>query len=372
MAHSSLFASRVFTGSEILTDQVIHIKNGRIAFLEAKEDQYLGNVPRISNLAPGFIDIHINGGSKFHFSQKPDRDTLQNIDETIGEVGTAYTIPALITSSLENMLRGIDAVKEHLQSNPRSGILGLHLEGPYINPAKRGAHMAHYVRKPTKNELHTILTHGKEVLQLITIAPELFDQEQLDMLLDTGIPLSAGHSNATYEQGIAAFSSGIRLVTHLYNAMSPFQHRAPGLVGATFDSEQVYAPIVLDGIHCDYAAARIAWKIKKEKMFLISDALFMGGKVKRFEWENFDAVLEKGAYWNKEGNLSGSAISIADTVRNAVKHVGISLQEAVEMVTIRPATALGMEGSLGRIAKGCPAVFTVFDDDLNEFERLAL
>jgi len=158
------------------------------------------------------------------------------------------------------------------------------------------------------------------------------------------------------------------LVTHLYNAMSPFGHRQPGLVGATFDTDSVYAPIIMDGVHCDYAAARIAYQSKKDKLFLISDALFVGEKVTEFKWGEFDAFLQNGQYNNSEGNLAGATISLGDAVRNAVKEVGISVQEAIEMATIRPAKAVGLSDKVGSIALGYPAVFTVFDDDLSKFE----
>jgi N-acetylglucosamine-6-phosphate deacetylase len=190
------------------------------------------------------------------------------------------------------------------------------------------------------------------------------------MLLESGIKISLGHSNATYKQAKSAYNLGITLCTHLYNAMTQMGHREPGVVGATFDSTEVYAPIILDGFHCDYVVARIAYKIKRDKLFLISDALFVGDQIKQFQWEGFDAYLENGQYRNSEGNLAGAAVSMADCVKNAVKHVGVSLEEAIKMATIRPAKALGIDAKIGQIVDGFPAKFVVFDENLTSFSTL--
>ncbi len=285
-------------------------------------------------------------------------------------MGTGYVLPTLITSPTENILKGIESTRNYILKNPNSGVLGMHLEGPFLNPIKRGAHLAEYVRKPTNAELEEIIKYGKGIIKIMTIAPEQFTDEQLEMLLESGIVISAGHSNATNKQASHAFRKGIRLITHLFNAMSQMGHREVGLVGTIFDNDEVYAPIILDGFHCDYAAARIAHKAKKDKLFLISDALFVGDKVKQFQWGEFDAYLQDGQYRNSEGNLAGAAISMGDAVRNATKFVDISLQEAVEMATIRPAKAIGMDDKAGKIAVGYPARFTVFDEGLENFETL--
>ena len=222
-----------------------------------------------------------------------------------------------------------------------------------FNPEKRGGHPREYVQTPKDDGLKELVEQGKDIIKLITIAPEVFRPEQIAMLIDAGITISLGHSNATYPQAKAAFGMGFHLVTDLYNAMSLFVPKSPGAVGAVFDDPDVYAPIILDGLHCDFAAARIAWKLKKDKLFLISDAMFTGGLMKEFQWR---------------GILNGAAISLGDAVRNAVEQVGIPLQEAVEMATIRPAKAIGIDHLVGKVAAGYPARFTVFDQDLRNFQ----
>jgi len=366
----TVFAERVFTGKDVRTNQLVTVENGKIVYI--KPSEFIDGTRKVINLAPGFFDSHINGGEKYHFTQKPDDETIEDIYNASVAGGAAYVLPTLITSPLENILKGIDAVKSYRSKNFGTGVLGMHLEGPFLNPIKRGAHLAEYVRKPTNSELAEIIKYGKDTIRLITIAPEMFSDDQLQMLLDSGITVSAGHSNATYAEAQAAFEKGINLVTHLYNAMSAFAHRQPGLVGATFDNESVYAPIIIDGVHCDFAAASVAYKIKKDKLFLISDALFLGEKVIEFKWGEFDARLADGKYVNSDGNLAGATISLGDAVRNAVQIVGIPLQEAIEMATVRPAVALGLSNLIGKIEAGYPAVFTTFDDSLNSFEVLSL
>ena len=361
----------VHTETEILQNQSIIVENGVISSANLKPDAKIIDLQN-KHISSGFVDTHINGGEKYYFTQFPTEETLQDIYESSLKLGTSHVLPTLITSPLENILKGIEVTRSFLEKNPTSGVFGMHLEGPFLNLAKRGAHLAAYIRKPTNSELEEIIKYGKNVIKLMTIATENFTSEQIEMLLESGIKISLGHSNATYRQAKSAYNQGITLCTHLYNAMTQMGHREPGVVGATFDSPDVYAPIILDGFHCDYAAARIAYKIKKDKLFLISDALFVGEKVKQFQWEEFDAYLENGQYRNSEGNLAGAAVSMGDCVRNAVQQVGISLDEAIKMATIRPAKALGIEDKIGQIKEGFPATFVVFDENLIEFEPLVL
>lgn len=364
MAHT-IFAETVFTGTDVVHDQLITCNEGKITSIMPATAETAEQ--KVKYLSAGFNDIHINGGDHRYFTKEPDEASIGDIASSSEMLGTAYTLPTIITSPTETILRGIEAVKNFREKNPASGVIGMHLEGPFLHPVKRGAHLPQYLQKPTDGALDEILRYGKGVISLMTIAPELFSDKQLDMLLESGITISAGHSNATYEETQHAFQKGIRLVTHLYNAMSGFGHRAPGLIGATLDTPSVYAPIIFDGVHCHYAAARVAYKIKQDKLFLISDALFTGKKVEHFQWESYDVFLQNGKYVNTEGNLAGTTISMGDAVRNAVGEVGIPLQTAIEMATIRPARALGLDKKLGAVKPGYPAVFTIFDESLNTF-----
>jgi N-acetylglucosamine-6-phosphate deacetylase len=342
---TQFFAERVFTGTEVLFNQIIIVENGRITGVEGGTART--GMPQVTNLAPGLFDSHINGGEKYYFTERANEETIDDIYQASVNTGAAYVLPTLITSPHENILKGIEATRSYMAKNPESGVLGMHLEGPFLNPVKRGAHLAAFVRKPTDSELEEIIRYGKDVIRLITIAPEMFTEDQLQMLLESDMTVSAGHSNATYAEAMTAFDLGIQLVTHLYNA-----------------------PVIIDGVHCDFGAASVAYKIKKDKLFLISDALFLGQKVTQFKWGEFDAYLKDGKYINSDGNLAGATISLGDAVRNAVEIIGIPVQEAIEMATIRPATALGLQDKIGSIASGYPAVFTTFDDNLENFEVL--
>lgn len=365
---TAIRANKVFTGYGVLDDQLITCSNGQINSVSPYNGQQADH--QCNCIAPGFFDIHINGGEKYYFSKTSDIEGLRDIEEANLAEGTVYTLPTLITSPVDNILKGIKAVRQYKQLYPSTGMVGMHLEGPFINPIKRGAHPAEFIRQPTNELLDQILHAGRDVLVMITVAPEQFSEDQFDKLIRSGINVSIGHSNATYEQAEAAFAKGCRLATHLFNAMSSFMHRAPGLAGAALNNANVYTPVILDGDHCHFASAAIAYKIKKEKFLLISDALFVGRKVKDFVWGDYDAHIVDGKYINSEGNLTGAVISLADAVRNAVEKLQIPLAEAVEMATRRPALALGLDDKMGSIAAGYPSKFTVFNEGLEKFESL--
>lgn len=368
---SKIFAKKVYTGNSVLENQSIYVENGRIAGIQPCSALPIA-APQVDHICPGFLDIQVNGGAHFHFTSKPDEACLRDIDEACIHAGTAFVLPTMITASFDHILRGIQAIQTYKLNNPFTSILGMHLEGPFLNPVKRGAHLIKYIQKPNRQTIEELLSIENGVIRQMTVAPEVFEDGDLQLLLDSGIAIAAGHSNATYEEAVKAFDAGISQVTHLYNAMSPFLHRASGLVGATFNKAEVFAPLVLDGKHCSFSAAAVAYKIKKEKLFLISDALFLGREKKDFVWEEFDAKLIDDAYVNSDGNLAGAAISLADAVRNAVQILGLSIREAVEMATIRPAMAVGLSDQIGKLEIGYPARFTIFDDRLENFKVLTV
>ena len=360
----------VHTGDEIIDNGVIIVENGAVLSVQKEVPNDLPQLDlKGKHIAAGFIDIQINGGEKLYFSQTPTEETIQDIYDSSLKYGTTHVLPCLISSSNETILQGIEATKNYIQKH-NNGVIGMHLEGPFLNPLKRGAHSIDQVRKPTNSELEEIIRYGKDVIKVITIAPECFTDEQLNMLLESGITISAGHSTIGYKEAQHYFSKGINLVTHLFNAMTQFGHREPGLVGAVFENENVYAPVILDGAHCDYAAARLAYKLKQDKFFLISDATFLGRKVESFKWDNFDAHLENGFYRNDEGNLAGATISMLEAVQNAYNHLNVSADEAVKMGTTRVANAIGLGEKFGKIKTGFPSSFVQFNADLSHIETL--
>lgn len=366
----AIINTTVHTGDEIMTNGVIIIENGTILSVQKEIPQDIETIDLKGNhIAAGFIDIQINGGERLYFSQTPTEETIQDIYDASLKYGTTHVLPCLISSSHETILEGIEAVRNYMKKHD-NGVIGMHLEGPFLNPLKRGAHSIDQVRKPTNQELEEIIRLGKDVIKVITIAPECFTDEQLNMLLESDIVISIGHSTVTHKEAQVYFSKGIKLVTHLFNAMTQFGHREPGLVGATFENENVFAPVILDGAHCDYAAAKVAYKLKQDKFFLISDATFLGRKVANFKWDNFDAHLDNGFYRNDDGNLAGATISMLEAVQNAYNHLEVSVDEAIKMATSRVAGAIGLQDQFGKIKVGFPASFVQFNDDLSEIETL--
>ncbi|MDB5203101.1 MAG: putative N-acetylglucosamine-6-phosphate deacetylase [Ferruginibacter sp.] len=368
---TAIINGNIIGGNPSDANHIILVKDGVVTGLAAEvpAGAHIINL-KGRNISAGFIDIQLNGGYEYYFMQTPAAAALDDMVAASADFGTAFILPCLISSSKENILQAIETVREYMQDHP--AVLGMHLEGPFINPAKRGAHVKELVRKPTNAELEEIIRYGKDVIRVMTIAPECFADEQLQLLIESGITLSAGHTEMDYTAAQKVFSKGIQLVTHLYNAMTQMGHRSPGLVGAVLDNDQVYAPIILDGAHCDYAMARIAWKAKQEKLILLSDAAFLGRQKTSFEWNGFTARLQNGFYRNEEGNLAGAAISMVEAIQNAIMHVGIPLSTAIDMATIRVAQAIGMEDKIGKIKAGYPARFAVFDDRLEQIETLVL
>ena len=361
----------VYSGTQIRNNAVVVVEEGKII---AVQDEIPVDADIIdlggNNIAPGMIDIQINGGEDLYFSEEPNQAALQDICDSSLKYGVTHVLPCLISSPKEKILQAIETIQNFRAKNP--GVIGLHLEGPFINPEKRGAHSATIIRKPTNAELEEIIRYGKHAIKMITVAPEMFTEDQLDMLLESGIAVSAGHSNMNYEQAQYYFNKGIKLVTHLYNAMTQMGHREPGIVGAVFNNDTVYAPIILDGAHCHYAAAKIAYTIKKDKLFLLSDAAFLGRKKQSFDSPLLDATLVDGFYRNREGNLAGAAISMVEAVQNAINHLNIPMAEAVQMATLNVANAIEMQSSLGKIEVGYPATFICFDNDFSACKTIVL
>lgn len=362
----------IHTGHELLSNHYVVVDDGVISGITSKipPGYELINL-RDMHLSAGFIDIQVNGGEKFFFSEKPSEESIGDVHASSLNYGTTHMLPCLISSPREHILSTIETVKNY-RNKHNNGVIGFHLEGPFINPVRRGAHVLQYIRKPDTGELREIIQHGKDVIKLMTIAPECFTDEQLEMLINSGIIVSAGHSDLTYQQAQHYFSMGIKIVTHLFNAMSQFGHREPGLVGAALENDNVYAPVIMDGGHCHYASARIAYAMKRDKFLLLSDAAFLGRKRKQFVWNEFDATLVDGYYRTRDGKLAGAAISQAEAIKNAVTELKVSLDEAVKMATIRVAAALNLSSCLGQIAKGYPATFAVFDNAMNEVKSLVL
>lgn len=369
MPRTAITNCRIYTQNSIEENAVLLVEDGKIISIQ-KELPVDAEVADMQgwNIAAGMIDIQVNGGERFYFSDNLTTEALDDLTQSSMKYGATHVLPCLISSPKEKILQAIELVKNYRQTN--KAVLGMHLEGPFINPAKKGAHNAGIIRKPTNDELEEIIRYGKDTIKLMTIAPEQFSEEQLQILLDSGIRLSIGHTNIGYEQAKYYFAKGITIVTHLFNAMTQFMHREPGLVGAALETDTVYTPVILDGAHCHYASAKIAYAVKKDKVILLSDAAFLGRQKTFFQSGVLNAKLVNGFYRNAEGNLAGAAISMAEAVMNAEKWVGIPRHEALNMASCGVASALQMENEIGKIAAGYPASFFCFKDDWSAYKTM--
>jgi N-acetylglucosamine-6-phosphate deacetylase len=301
----------VIDGERILADQAVMILGDRIEGIvpdqEYSDDRENFDV-RHAFVAPGFIDLQLNGAGGVLFNNAINAETLAVMQRTNLRSGTTGFLPTLITTGESNM------------------------------------------------------AHAKKFPVLLTLAPECNDWEVVRLLLDGGVIVSAGHSNGTYEEAVAGFDAGIRVATHLFNAMSPWTGRDPGVVGAIFDRPEVSAGIIVDGIHVHYASIRLAKSLKGEGLFLVTDAVTpTGTSMSSFEFGGQTVYVENGRCVNRDGTLGGTLLTMNEAVANSVRYAGIPLLEAVRMATLYPARVIGREGELGRIASGYLANLAVFD-----------
>ncbi|MFD1631420.1 N-acetylglucosamine-6-phosphate deacetylase [Pseudopedobacter beijingensis] len=334
---------------ELITHHSLYMKDGIIKELSSEISIDEKSIDlKGAYLAPAFVDLQLNGGIKVYFSDTITEEVLEQMYLDHLHVGTVNILPTLVTTSLQNILKAIDVVKVYM-SKGKPGVLGLHLEGPFLNMEKKGAHNPKHIRKPTDEELKTILDAGDGVIKMMTIAPEQFTDYQLTLIKEKGIIISAGHSNATLEFSKSSFAKGVNCVTHLFNAMSSFGSREPGLVGATLDSD-VYAGIIVDGFHCDDTAVRLAYRLKKGRLFLVSDATFIGKE--DLEMDGIQFIHQPGRYVNSEGNLAGSNISMYDAMKHSVIKVGIPVYDVFKMASEIPLKLLGIDDRYGKIKTG--------------------
>lgn len=349
----------IYTGEQILHNQAILTRDGFIEEI-VSQSEIPANYQRINvrgkNIAPSFIDLQIYGGNGKLFSEDTSIASIQATYEYCLNGGAANFMITMATNSIDKFLAGMELVKAYWEQGGK-GLLGLHLEGPYLNPVKKGAHVKKYIKIPTAEEVQMLLNNGEGTFKMMTLAPECCDDAIIELLLKNDIVVSAGHSNAFYGEGMRAFNNGIPAATHLFNAMSPFQSREPGMVGAIYDHPEAMASVVCDGVHVDFASVRISKKIMKNRLFFITDA------VAETSTGEYQHVYKGDRYTLPDGTLSGSSLTMMKSVKNAVQHVGIRLDEALRMASLYPAKLLGKNCKLGKIEKGFEASFVVFDEN---------
>ena len=328
----------LFTGSEWLNDVVVHIENELVVGIDQKGFDANNAIPLI---IPALIDLQLYGAGGKLLSEFPEKETIEKIYRFCTEGGTGFFQPTIASQSMDIIYASIDAVKAYKATGGK-GCIGLHLEGPWIHTDKKGAHDVSVIHAPNMEEVHSILAYGADAISMITLAPEICTPVIIKIIQDSGIVVSAGHTNASYETAMQFFNDGIPVATHLFNAMSSFQHRAPGVVGALFDHPTAMSSIIADGYHVDYAAIRVAKKIMGDRLFCITDA------VTETNTGLYQHTLV-GDKYESAGTLSGSALTQLKSIQNLVEHVDIPLAEAIRMCSLYPAKVIQNKNITGSI-----------------------
>jgi N-acetylglucosamine-6-phosphate deacetylase len=367
----ALINCRVFDGLELHTGMAVLLEGSKVSALVPVE-----NIPAsVSDrsdleghiLAPGLIDIQVNGGGGVMFNDAPTVDTIRRIGEAHRRFGTTGFLPTLISSDFDTMKRAIGAVEQAIAAGV-PGVLGIHLEGPFLNADKRGIHRADRFCQLGESELE-LLTSPREGRTLVTLAPELVNTDMISRLAEQGVLVFGGHSAATFEQVQAALQAGLRGFTHLFNVMSSFESRSPGMVGAALHDDHSWCGIIADGQHVHPATFAVAVAAKRKgRSVLVTDAMAsVGSDLKAFAFDGNEIIVKDGSCRTVSGQLAGSDLDMITAVRNASDFAALSPYEALRMASGYPAHALGLEGELGYIRPGFRASFIEVDEDLNLF-----
>ena len=355
----------IYTGYEILYGHAVIVENDLIKAVVPEEELPHG-IQQVNlngnNLTAGFIDLQLNGCGGVMFNEQTTVGTLEIMQATNLKSGTTSYLPTFITSPDEGMKSAVKVMRDYL-AKYRNQALGLHLEGPYLSKEKKGVHREEYIREITP-EMKTFLCDNADVITKITLAAENPTTQYIADFVEKGIIVSLGHSNATYEVANQAIAKGIGFATHLHNAMSPISSgRAMGVVGAVLDSD-LYAGIIVDGLHVEFGNVRIAKKVKGDKLCIVTDATAAAGSdIESFIFVGKTVYVRDGKCYDANGTLGGASVTMIESVENAVKKVGISLDETLRMCNLYPARAIGVDDHLGSIEAGKIANLTVFTHD---------
>ncbi len=368
---AALINARVLVDDGLRDNLVVLVDDDRIeAVLEADIDDAQLRGRRVHDLdghflLPGFIDVQVNGGGDVLFNDAPTVDTIRRIGAAHRRYGTTGFLPTLISDDVAVMQAAIEAVDAAIEAGV-PGVLGIHLEGPYIAPDRRGAHDAAKFRVPDARETE-LISRRRRGVTVLTLAPDVVSPERIRSFVSRGVIVSIGHSAATCEQARAALDAGARGFTHLYNAMSPLQGRAPGVVGAALDDRASWCGIIADGHHVHPAALRVALAAKpRGKLMLVTDAMPpVGGRETRYRLAGTEITCSDGRCITPDGVLAGSALDMATAVRNGMTLLGLDLAESARMASTYPADFLGLGATHGRIAAGHVADLVELDADLS-------
>jgi N-acetylglucosamine-6-phosphate deacetylase len=363
---TALVNGRVLASGRFLEGKAVVLEDGRIAGIVDQADLPAGADRQDLDgglLVPGFIDTQVNGGGGVLFNDAPTVETIRTIGRAHRTFGTTGFLPTLISDDLHVIRLGIAAVEAAIaQGVP--GVLGIHIEGPFLNEHRKGIHHADKIRA-LDEEGYAVLTSAKSGRTIVTVAPECTTPEMIARLADAGVIVSAGHSNGKYSDVKAAIEAGLTGVTHLFNAMSPLGAREPGVVGAALESDSTWCGIIVDGQHVSPATLKLALRCKPhDKFMLVTDAMpSVGSDSKAFTLQGKKIVARDGACVDEKGTLAGSDLDMAWAVRNAVRMLDLPPETAFAMASAAPAAFLRLEREQGAIAPGYRADLALLDGE---------
>jgi N-acetylglucosamine-6-phosphate deacetylase len=367
MKKIALNNARVFDGEIFHDDYDVVIEGGRIV----ETGRGLSTVDTAEAydlegrlLVPGLIDLQVNGGGGVLFNDAPTVETIRAIGAAHRQYGTTGFLPTLISDTPDTTRAAVEAVRGAIDKGV-PGVLGIHLEGPHLAPDRRGIHDDRHIRAFGDAEIDLLRSLDNGVV-LMTVAPEVVGPEAIERLSRAGVVVFGGHSAASYEQAREAFNAGMRGVTHLFNAMAPFAHREPGLVGAALEDRSCYTGIIADGHHVHPAVLAIAAAAKfPDRMCLVTDAMATVGSPRpTFDWNGQQVIAADGCCRLPDGALAGSCLDMLSAVRNAIRFMRADLGRALRMASSNPANALGLGKQLGRVRPGYRACLLELDEAL--------
>ncbi|MDH2380706.1 N-acetylglucosamine-6-phosphate deacetylase [Bradyrhizobium sp. CER78] len=349
----TIAASQIFDGIAVHGPGRVRITKGRIESVTFGESEPCASIqlPQDAILAPGFLDVQVNGGGGVLLNDEPTEAGVRRIVAAHRGAGTTGCLPTLITDRSE-VIERLAAVAPACLKIP--GVLGFHLEGPALNRSRMGIHPEAEIRVPDRRDLAAVKSFGGHGRSIVTLAPECVPASMIDELIGAGLRIAAGHSDATAAEVRLAVDRGISGVTHLFNAMSQLNAREPGLVGVALEDDRLFAGIICDGIHVDRAGLRVAFRCKgRDRLMLVTDAMpSVGTDDRQFLLQGKRITLNESRLTGPDGTLAGAHLTMIEAVRNAIALIGASLIDALIMASRTPAMFLGLEDELGRIAPG--------------------
>lgn len=360
MSPQRIYVKQFFDGDNFIKNKVLSIENGIIIGIDDDLQQYDEKLAGL--VAPGFIDLQVNGGGGVLFNNTPSVEGVNTMLLAHAKYGTTAMLPTLITDTVEVMQQAADAIAVAIaQKVP--GIIGIHFEGPHLSIAKKGAHSEAFIR-PISAQEWQILSRQDLGKVIVTLAPENVLTSDIVKMRELGIHVCLGHTNASYTVAQQAVNAGATGFTHLYNAMSALQGREPGVVGCALLNDNTNCGLIVDGHHVDFASCRLALKAKpKGKVFLVTDAMPpVGTKDTEFAFFDRTVYLHNGKLTSTTGELAGSVLDMATAVRNCVNYLHVPLSEALKMASLYPAKYIGLPAQYGRLVVGSRADFVEFND----------